>query len=61
VFTVYRLYKLITVYCVYPILATFAIMFAEEEWTDSPSADGASHTVKVSPAPCKVLLFLSLI
>ncbi|XP_056099094.1 ribosomal RNA-processing protein 8 [Rhinichthys klamathensis goyatoka] len=28
-------------------------MFAEEEWTDSPSADGASHTVKVSPAPCK--------
>lgn len=30
-------------------------MFAEEEWTDSPSADGSSHTVKVSPAPSKVL------
>ncbi|CAM4551598.1 unnamed protein product [Leuciscus chuanchicus] len=28
-------------------------MFAEEDWTDSPSADGSSHTVKVSPAPCK--------
>lgn len=28
-------------------------MFAEEEWTDSPSADGSSHTVKVSPAQCK--------
>ncbi|XP_067307156.1 ribosomal RNA-processing protein 8 isoform X2 [Pseudorasbora parva] len=28
-------------------------MFAEEEWTDSPSADGSSHNVKVSPAPCK--------
>ncbi|KAK9961890.1 hypothetical protein ABG768_007288 [Culter alburnus] len=28
-------------------------MFAEEEWTDSPSADGSSHTVKVSPAPSK--------
>ncbi|XP_077065005.1 uncharacterized protein rrp8 isoform X2 [Siphateles boraxobius] len=28
-------------------------MFAEEEWTDSPSADGSSYTVKVSPAPCK--------
>ncbi|KAK7171579.1 hypothetical protein R3I93_004014 [Phoxinus phoxinus] len=28
-------------------------MFAEEEWTDSPSVDGSAHTVKLSPAPCK--------